>query len=244
MKSFILISRLFLLLSVHAYSQNLKTASSEPVAVIELFTSQGCSSCPAADDLLNETIENARQNNKKIYGLSFHVSYWNHLGWKDPYSSEQFTQRQKDYAIPGTSIYTPQMFANGQYEFVGSNKDALQKSISMCLEAAASYTISATSSIADSKVTIHYTLDNAPQTEIINIAIVEPTVENFVPRGENKGKTLKHYNVVTKFATQKAQQDEVIALTLPKTKSPNREAILYIQDPKTLVIKGASRIVL
>lgn len=81
------------------------------VTVVELFTSQGCSSCPSADKLLSEL-----SKKENVLALSFHVSYWNYLGWKDPYSNEQYTERQRDYArvLHLRSIYTPQMIVNGK----------------------------------------------------------------------------------------------------------------------------------
>jgi hypothetical protein len=69
----------------------------EPVAVVELFTSQGCSSCPAADKLLSETIADSKKEGKKLFALSFHVDYWNRLGWADPFSDKKYTQRQDEY---------------------------------------------------------------------------------------------------------------------------------------------------
>src|ERR1700722_19314190 len=69
----------------------------QPIAVIELFTSEGCSSCPPADEVLAKTINQAKAGNKKIYALAFHVDYWNRLGWKDTFSTLQFTKRQQDY---------------------------------------------------------------------------------------------------------------------------------------------------
>ncbi len=98
----------FALLSLTGYN---KATAFEPVAVIELFTSQGCSSCPPADKLLSKTITEARSNNSKIFALSYHVDYWNRLGWADPFSDKKYSDRQSLYASvlnPGR-VYTPQM---------------------------------------------------------------------------------------------------------------------------------------
>ena len=101
----------------------------EPIAVIELFTSQGCSSCPSADKLLAQTLSDAKRDNKLIIALSFHVDYWNRLGWTDPFSDKKYSQRQSDYAsaMQLRSVYTPQMIVNGSTEFVGSNEKELKK---------------------------------------------------------------------------------------------------------------------
>jgi len=90
-------------------------------AVVELFTSQGCSSCPPADALLGEV---ARRND--VIALGFHIDYWDNLGWKDPFSTPQSTERQRRYArLFGTPVYTPQLVVDGAREMVGSQRDAV-----------------------------------------------------------------------------------------------------------------------
>ncbi|MCU1263294.1 MAG: hypothetical protein JWO80_6179, partial [Bryobacterales bacterium] len=98
-------------------------AQTRTPVVVELFTSEGCSSCPPADKLLAE-IERAQPvANAQVLVLSEHVDYWNRLGWRDPFSSVQFSQRQSDYsaAFQKDGVYTPQMVVDGRAEFVGSN---------------------------------------------------------------------------------------------------------------------------
>ena len=100
------------------------------VALVELFTSQGCSSCPPADELLANLIKEYNDN-QQVIAISFHVDYWDRLGWKDPFSQRVFTQRQRNYVdkLDLRSAYTPQMVVNGKYEFVGSDKSALQSAL-------------------------------------------------------------------------------------------------------------------
>ena len=104
-------------------------------AVVELFTSEGCSSCPPADKLLGQIDERARADGSRVFPLAFHVDYWNHLGWTDPFSSEASSNRQRDYgrALHLESIYTPQMIVNGEREFVGSNGEIAEKAVSEAL---------------------------------------------------------------------------------------------------------------
>ncbi|MEO1256072.1 MAG: DUF1223 domain-containing protein, partial [Bacteroidota bacterium] len=99
--------------------------------MIELFTSEGCSSCPPADRLLSSVINNTDKN-VEVLGLSFHVDYWDYIGWKDPYASKAYSTRQRVYGrkFQNRSIYTPQMIVNGKHEFVGSNRNALNQSLS------------------------------------------------------------------------------------------------------------------
>ncbi|MBZ0167242.1 MAG: DUF1223 domain-containing protein, partial [Candidatus Omnitrophica bacterium] len=92
-----------------------RDAGDQPFALVELFTSQGCSSCPTADEYLKELTTLAREKNIRLFTLGFHVDYWDYLGWRDPYASPQFTARQQRYAqvLRASTIYTPQMIVNG-----------------------------------------------------------------------------------------------------------------------------------
>lgn len=114
-----------------AFPDNSINATPSSVAVVELFTSEGCSSCPPADSLLRQI--NLKQTNagQLIVGISEHVTYWNNLGWKDPYSSPVFTDRQSVYAsrLSPEGSYTPQMVLNGRDQFVGSDGPALERAL-------------------------------------------------------------------------------------------------------------------
>ena len=96
-------------------------------AVVELFTSQGCSSCPPADVLLGKEIADYNKAGKKLIALSFHVDYWNRLGWTDRYSQHAFTERQYGYSgiLKLNGVYTPQVVINGQWETVGSKQGTI-----------------------------------------------------------------------------------------------------------------------
>jgi hypothetical protein len=219
---------------------------STPVAVVELFTSQGCSSCPAADKLLNDVISAAQNTSSPVIGLSFHVTYWNHLGWQDPYSNEQFTERQKAYAttMKLSSIYTPQMIVNGSAEFVGSDSGALSSAIAAALHQRPRYLLTSTATTDGKEVVIDYSVDNDPEGELLHAAIVEPSVQNEVPRGENRGLTLKHYNVVRKLQTWKLQKKAALKISVPADVGTYGKAfiVLYIQNPIDWKIVGARRI--
>src|SRR5687767_14525236 len=104
-------------------------AGDTPV-VVELFTSQGCSSCPSADALLRRIAADPKLRGKVI-PLAYHVDYWNHLGWRDPFSSREWSQRQGDYvrAMKLSSAYTPQIVVNGVREMVGSNSFQVYRAI-------------------------------------------------------------------------------------------------------------------
>src|SRR5271155_5141027 len=109
-----------------------QTVTAHPSAVlIELFTSEGCSDCPPADELLQQVSGHRTAEGRLIVGISEHVSYWNGLGWRDPFSSELFTGRQSDYSnhFGLDSVYTPQMVVNGREQFVGSDRRSLEAAL-------------------------------------------------------------------------------------------------------------------
>src|SRR5271170_5665891 len=131
--SFVTVALLSLLpAGVSAQGTTTQTAPAHPSAVlIELFTSEGCSDCPPADDLLQQVSGHKTAEGQLIVGISEHVSYWNGLGWKDPFSSDLYTGRQNDYSshFGLGSVYTPQMVVNGREQFVGSDRRALQAAL-------------------------------------------------------------------------------------------------------------------
>ena len=111
-----------------------------PFVVVELFSSEGCSSCPSADLLVSKLTAWARKNNEPVYPLIFHVDYWNNLGWRDVFSRPEFTERQRTYSniFRDQGMYTPQMVVNGSDAFVGSDQGQLQKDLNRELSKPAS----------------------------------------------------------------------------------------------------------
>lgn len=206
-----------------------------PVAVLELFTSQGCSSCPPADALLNKTIKESQ--NPKIIGLSFHVSYWNYLGWTDPYSSEAHSKRQSWYNQSfKVGVYTPQVVVNGTNQYVGGDKTASDTNIKTALSRPA--TVAIDLSLTDNKLI--YNLMGQYANTLIHIAVVQNEASNFVKRGENGGRQLTHNNVVLSLDTRKASATTgEINLQLPNTAS---KVIVFAQNAKTGNVVGASQI--
>jgi hypothetical protein len=218
-------------------------------AIIELFTSQGCSSCPPADALLAEILKDARAKNFPIYPLAFHVDYWDRLGWRDPFSDPAHSDRQRAYSriFQNDSIYTPQMIINGQTEFVGSDRNRATAEIKKALEQRARTTITLTlapTSKSDT-ITLHYTVAGAPAdaAAILNIALVQRNLETKVLRGENAARTLKHDNVVRCFQSLRLEKPQgQIQLPLPANfPKPDASIIAYLQSPD-LHILGATAI--
>ncbi|MES2890812.1 MAG: DUF1223 domain-containing protein [Bacteroidota bacterium] len=171
-------------------------------AVIELFTSEGCSSCPAADV---EVAEIEKQYPGNVYVLGFHVDYWNRLGWKDAFSDPLFSERQRGYATAFNlnGVYTPQVVVNGKYEFVGSDKAKMSRTVLAEIKTAPANRLQLEAAImTPGSVQVKYTVSPVPGTEL-NIALVQAEATTVVKKGENAGRNLHHVNIVRNFKTIK-----------------------------------------
>ncbi len=251
MKKVILFVTLFFSTTIFFSFKNKKaiepTIDFEPITVVELFTSQGCSSCPPADRLLTQTIFEATWQNKKIYALSFHVDYWNKLGWADPFSSRQFSARQSNYvdAFNLSGAYTPQMLVNGAYQFTGSDKEALNKYITTTQRTKATIrfkTLQATQH-KNNSIEIKYALEGDTKLCDINVALVSAKETTSIKRGENEGVTIVNENVVRSFITKKAMAEEVISFDTKRILAQNKMAIIaYIQQQDNYKIVGAAMV--
>jgi len=171
--------------------------------LVELFTSEGCSSCPSADQVLARLQKDQPIDNAEIIPLSEHVDYWNYIGWADPFSSAAYSDRQRGYgtAFRLESIYTPQMVVNGQAEFVGSDRGRAESVIARAASAAhADVEIKAAPS-RGSAPEVQIRVDNLPpvrrgDTADVLLAITEDNLRSNVARGENSGRRLEHTAVV------------------------------------------------
>jgi hypothetical protein len=174
------------------------------VVVVELFTSEGCSSCPPADTLLKELSEQQKVMGVQIVALEEHVDYWNHLGWKDPYSAAEFSQRQSQYAqvFGSDGVYTPQMVVDGQIEFVGSRSLAAREAIEKAAnQPKAEVVLAAGSNSSPGNPTFEIQVKSlngiAPRGDMeLWMAVTEKGLQTDVKAGENSGETLKHAAVV------------------------------------------------
>lgn len=167
-------------------------------AVVELFTSEGCSSCPAADETLARV---AREYPENVFVLGFHVDYWDRLGWKDVYSSADYTNRQREYAqqFNLNSIYTPEVVVNGRVEFVGSDEARLRSAIKDGIAATPGGQLILTAKSEDGRnVKVSYSVTNSARSSL-RLALVQSQATSQVLRGENQGRKLQHVNVVRAF---------------------------------------------
>jgi hypothetical protein len=182
---------------------------SEPLAVtdarkpvlVELFTSEGCSSCPPADRFLKKLDQQPRPGAEVIV-LSEHVDYWNHIGWKDPYSARLYSERQRNYSrrFGLDSVYTPQMVVDGSSEFVGSNQELADKALSKAVGEPKIAVRLSSLSVTSNVLRAHLETDvlNAAsdvRDADIYVAVALNHAQSQVSAGENAGHKLEHVAV-------------------------------------------------
>lgn len=171
-----------------------ESTNSEAPVVVELFTSQGCNSCPPADAFLGELAQRP-----DLIALAFHVDYWNYIGWEDPFSSPEATQRQRDYAqsLGLSSVYTPQMVIDGSFDAVGSNRAQVNQAIATASQHGKIPVAITTSPAGRWLVTVPDA--DVAQSATVWLALYDRRHATPVKRGENAGKTLTNYNIVREF---------------------------------------------
>ncbi|KAB8153056.1 DUF1223 domain-containing protein [Kordia sp. TARA_039_SRF] len=213
------------------------------VVVLELFTSQGCSSCPSADDLLGN-VSNEFEN-QNVFALSYHVDYWNYIGWKDPFSQKEFTQKQRSYAqkFRDNQIYTPAVVVNGKEHFVGSNRAKMYAKIKSYQQKLSDYNISLGAMENTSEtIKFNYAIDGnitATKARVI-LAIKERTTH--IKRGENANRTLKNHNiVVSETYLTNLEKNGNYSINIPEIVNKNDKLKLFFiveNDSKDII--GAS----
>jgi len=212
----IVIAISFAVLFIAADKKNTPPIQNDGVAVLELFTSQGCSSCPPADELLGQY---AMRNNKQVIALAFHVDYWNRLGWKDSFSNALYSQRQRDYAgfFGSESVYTPQLIINGHKEFVGSNATAIAAAVATELTKKSLVQLQVFDIKNDAGViSFKYKATGETANTIIEAVLVQKMAVTHIKAGENSGVKLTNYNAVRDFIKKDAGSgDNNITLHLP-----------------------------
>ncbi|MEO6802953.1 MAG: DUF1223 domain-containing protein [Granulicella sp.] len=219
--------------------------------LVELFTSEGCSSCPPADALLRQINGQQMRPGKLIVGISEHVTYWNSLGWKDPFSATAYTERQEAYAQRfGTSgPYTPQMVINGQEQFVGSDKTALLRALAKQSQPSPLSLRIESMAIQGDHLALNFTWHgtSVPGSTQIFAVIADDTDQSSVLRGENSGRTLVHASVarsISHISTLRGPGKNSVSIVLPPvTRGGLRQAqhvILFAQKEGLGQIMGVT----
>jgi hypothetical protein len=226
---------------------SLAPAADRPAApvIVELFTSEGCSSCPAADRLLTRLQQTQPVPGAQVIGIEEHVDYWNQLGWTDPFSSPQYRARQNDYAIAfhATNIYTPQMVVKRAYHEIEAAAQAETTHIEL-----GTTPNSKDSDLLDLSMRLTTPKTAKLRDSNIYLAVTENNLATLVPRGENAGHTVRHSAVVRSFGVigqvdaKGANNGQVVStLRLPHDwKRENLRAVVFVQERESLHITGAS----
>jgi hypothetical protein len=212
-------------------------------AVLELFTSEGCSSCPPADELMGRIEKEYRD--QPVYLLSYHVDYWNRLGWKDRFSTVENSQRQQQYSrILNSQVYTPQLVVNGKTEFVGSDESNIKNAIQEALFIDKKTNIELSANVSQKDISVAYKTSSNDPKNMLLINLVEKHSSTQVGKGENEGRHLHHWQIVHQqnSISLNKQQEGKTTFKLPEGFSPeNWEVIAFIQNVKTGWISGSAK---
>lgn len=234
--------------NVHARAA---TGEAKTPIVLELFTSEGCSSCPPADRLLQSLDEKQPFSGADLIVLSEHVDYWNESGWVDPYSSKLFSARQRSYAeyFRLDSVYTPQAVVDGQREIVGSNAVEIRNAVEAAMRNQ-KVAVMLSNVVRDgNRIKFHLTSADLPRAGgpvTLYVAIAENKVQSNVAGGENRGRSLTHTAVVRTLAPielvkgwSSFSKDVTVPISSGAASSGFR-VVVFLQDDRSHRIVGAA----
>lgn len=215
--------------------------------VVELFTSQGCSSCPIANSILKNLKNLIQENNLAVFPVAFHVDYWNHLGWKDTFSDKKYTARQYSYAhsFSNLNVYTPQIILNGTNAFAASNEKKCLQEIIKTLDSdnARQFRLNAASSIKTDSIEVSFNVENS-FSGMLNIALVEKESMVSINQGENRGEKLVYQNIVRQFSQVdcRDRSSGKIYFEIPEDmEKGNMHVIVYLQNKVNMQILNAAK---
>jgi hypothetical protein len=215
------------------------TAEDHAATVVELFTSEGCNSCPPADAYLGELIKRG-----DVMALSYHVDYWDYLGWKDSYASKLMTERQQAYgqSLGSNYVYTPQMVIGGAADAVGSDRDAVARAIALRAKTAVHVPL-AISQGSDGKITIGVPSAKTKNDAVLWLVRYDDKHSVAVERGENGGSTLTYYNVVRDIEKLGSWNGQAAEITVePAALGGAEHALVLLQTDGTGPILGYAKL--
>lgn len=214
--------------------------------VVELFTSEGCSSCPPADELLAHLRQDLSAKHIEVIPLGFHVDYWNSLGWKDRFSSAEFSRRQEQYAqsLRVDGPYTPEMVVDGAVEFVGNDAGHAQQTIREAASQPEVVTVKIASPAVD-QLAVQVKATSSTKDAQVVLATTEDNLTTQVGSGENGGRMLHHAAVVRELRQlgrlHEGSFEANVPLKLAKDwKRENLRAVVFVQEGTTGKILGAA----
>jgi len=214
----------------------LPASAGEPRAVIELFTSQGCSSCPAADKVLGEL-----SRDPTLVTLSLPVDYWDYLGWKDTLALHGHSDRERAYADTrgDREVYTPQVVVNGIVHVLGSDKAAIEQAITQTRQSAAPLMLPVTIAVADGKVSVTISAANGEQRSAeVWLCPITGQAQVAIERGENRGHTLAYTNVVRRWVKLGDWSGKAETFSLPMAELADAEFLLRDIDRVAVIVQS------
>jgi hypothetical protein len=219
--------------------------------LVELFTSEGCSDCPPADALLEKLDRSEPANGIEVIALSEHVDYWNYIGWRDPYSSYEYSLRQGAYGrqFGLGSVYTPQMVVDGRVQFVGSDeRDALRAIEDASRTAKIPISLSSVRFDGANRIVLHveagpWPASLPPSSAEVLLALADDSDVSSVTRGENAGRTLKHVAVVRSLVSvgkldAAGSFSQSVTLNLDRGSTRNVRVVAIVQQPEVGGVLG------
>ncbi|MNQ87342.1 hypothetical protein D3C85_1025600 [compost metagenome] len=233
-----------LLIGITAFGQNNPEKKAvKGFALLELYTSEGCSSCPPADDLMGRIQNEYKDDN--VYVLAYHVDYWDRQGWKDVFSNADYTKRQYDYAkfLGKEPIYTPQLIINGKADYIASQETLVRNGIKSALSKPVTTDLSLEASQANNNLTVNYNIEGTLKNSSLLIAIVQKAAKTNVKRGENANRILSHYQIVHHLHSVDLKGKKgTVSIHLPKSfNEKDFEVIGFVQEKNNGNITGATR---
>jgi hypothetical protein len=253
MRRFSLFSGLLVLTAAASMSAGADSSGTRVPVLLELFTSEGCSSCPPADRLLEVLDQKQPVAGAELIVLSEHVDYWDRLGWRDPFSSPQYSARQEEYAskFSRDGVYTPQLVVDGRFEFVGSDGREATLAIQRAMrEQKIGIAISHVARDGN-QVTAHIESSASEQSTksgkaVLYVAVADNRAESHVTRGENGGRNLAHVGVA-RVLRQVGTIDlestiaKDVTLSIPPGALPNgMRLVAFIQDLRSGHVLGVA----
>ena len=238
-----------LVLTMGLQAQTAVDAPAQKVVLVELFTSEGCSSCPPADALLRQVNGTRTSGDQLVVGISEHVTYWNGLGWSDPFSSPAYTERQNAYSerFHLEGVYTPQMVINGAEQIVGSDRGALLRAVQA--EQAQHPRVSLrilSLNVVGSTLAVNFSIsgDVPAQGADLMAVLADDSDRSSVLHGENSGQTLAHVAVarsISRVARLRSAGERTVQVQIPATFQAGQKhhLILFAQTPGNGRVLGA-----
>jgi hypothetical protein len=213
----------------------------------ELFTSEGCSSCPPADAVLTQLDRLQPVHGAHIIVLSEHVDYWNHLGWRDPFSSPQFSQRQAGYArLMGSEVYTPQLVIDGRVQLNGSDSNDIQAAIARAAVKPKLPVRIVQATREGDNAMVHLSIPAlASGRSDVWVAVADDSAQASVTKGENSGRTLAHVAVVRSLTkvgsvSKGAGFDQTVRLPLGTAKAGGSRIVAFVAQSYSSIMGADS----